>query len=184
MLAHDRRRILPFAVTAHPTAEWTAQQLREAFPWDTAPRYFLRDRDRICWKDFADQIKAMGINQVLSAPRSPWQRAYVERVIGSIPASAWTTSSCSANGACTVAFKVSCTTIIGAGRTWDWRRTLQFLARSNRRTWGGLLRCRKSADSIIVTSAASPHNGIFGAMPSALLCTLARPHGRLSGPRS
>jgi|GEM_PF-6069958 len=81
-------------------------------------------------------------------------------------ASAWTTSSCSAKGACTVTCKVSWTTIIGAGRTWDWRRTLQFLARSNRLTWGGLLRCRKSADSIIVTSAA-PHKGIFGAMLSA-----------------
>jgi transposase InsO family protein len=84
VLAHDRRRILHFAVTAYPTAEWTAQQLRESFPWDTAPRYLLRDRDRIFGKDFVDQIKAMGIKQVLSAPRSPWQRAYVERVIGTI----------------------------------------------------------------------------------------------------
>ena len=84
VLAHDRRRILHFAVIAHPTAEWTAQQLREAFPWDTAPRYLLRDRDRIFGKDVVDQIKAMGINQVLSAPRSPWQRAYVERAIGTI----------------------------------------------------------------------------------------------------
>jgi transposase InsO family protein len=84
VLAHDRRRILHFAVTAHPTAEWTAQQLREAFPWDTAPRYLLRDRDRIFGKDVVDQIKSMGIKQVLSAPGSPWQRAYVERVIGTI----------------------------------------------------------------------------------------------------
>jgi transposase InsO family protein len=84
VLAHDRRRILHFAVTAHPTAEWTAQQLREAFPWDTAPRYLLRDRDRIFGKDVVDQIKSMGIKQVLSTPRSPWQRAYVERVIGTI----------------------------------------------------------------------------------------------------
>jgi len=82
--AHDRRRIVHFAVTEHPTAEWTAQQLREAFPWDAAPRYLLRDRDRIFGKDFVDQVKAMGIEQVLSAPRSPWQRAYVERVIGTI----------------------------------------------------------------------------------------------------
>jgi transposase InsO family protein len=83
VLAHDRRRILlHFAVTAHPTAEWTAQQLREAFPWDSAPRYLLRDRDRIFGRDFVEQVKAMGIKQVLSAPRSPWQRAYIERVIG------------------------------------------------------------------------------------------------------
>ena len=84
VLAHERRRIVHFAVTAHPTAEWTVQQLREAFPWDAAPRYLLRDRDRIFGWDFVDQVKAMGIQQVLSAPRSPWQRAYVERVIGTI----------------------------------------------------------------------------------------------------
>jgi putative transposase len=84
VLAHDRRRILHFAVTAHPTAEWSIQQLREAFPWDSAPQYLLRDRDRIFGKEFVDQVKAMGIKQVLSAPRSPWQRAYVERVIGTI----------------------------------------------------------------------------------------------------
>ena len=84
VLAHDRRRIVHFAVTAHPTAEWTAQQMREAFPWESAPRYLLRDRDRIFGKNFVDQVKAMGIKQVLSAPRSPWQRAYIERVIGTI----------------------------------------------------------------------------------------------------
>ena len=84
VLAHARRRIVHFAVTAHPTAEWTAQQMRKAFPWDSAPRYLLRDRDRIFGQDFVKQVKAMGIKQVLSAPRSPWQRAYVERVIGTI----------------------------------------------------------------------------------------------------
>jgi putative transposase len=84
VLAHDRRRILHFNVTAHPTAEWTAQQLVQAFPWDSAPRYLLRDRDGIFGGDFVQQVKVMGIKEVLSAPRSPWQRAYVERVIGTI----------------------------------------------------------------------------------------------------
>ena len=84
VLAHDRRRIVHFNVTAHPTAEWTGQQLREAFPFDQAPRYLLRDRDGIFGCDFIRQVKAMGIKEVLSAPRSPWQRAYVERVIGTI----------------------------------------------------------------------------------------------------
>ena len=84
VLAHERRRIVHFAVTAHPTAEWMAQQMREAFPWDSAPRYLLRDRDGIFGQDFVKQVKAMGIKQVLSAPRSPWPRAYVERVIGTI----------------------------------------------------------------------------------------------------
>ena len=84
VLAHDRRRILHFNVTAHPTAEWTGQQLREAFPFDQLPRYLLRDRDAIFGDDFREQVRDMGIHEVLSTPRSPWQRAYVERVIGSI----------------------------------------------------------------------------------------------------
>jgi hypothetical protein len=73
VLSHERR-IVRFAVTAHPTAEWTAQQLHEGFPFDSAPQYLLRDRDRIFGQDFVDQVKAMGIKQGLSAPRSPWQR--------------------------------------------------------------------------------------------------------------
>jgi putative transposase len=84
VLAHERRRILHFAVTAHPTAEWTAHQLREAFPWDTAPRFLLRDRDRIFGHEFVEQLKIMGVEQILSAPGAPWQRAYVERLIGTI----------------------------------------------------------------------------------------------------
>jgi transposase InsO family protein len=84
VLAHDRRRIVHFNVTAHPTAEWTAQQLREAFPFDQIPRYLLRDRDGIFGTEFRRDVEAMGIQEVLSAPRSPWQRAYVERVVGTI----------------------------------------------------------------------------------------------------
>jgi transposase InsO family protein len=84
VLAHDRRRILHVAVTAQPTAEWTPQQLREAFPWGTAPQYVLRDRDRIFGREFKEQLKDMGIREVLGAPRVPQQRAYIERVIGTI----------------------------------------------------------------------------------------------------
>jgi len=84
VLAHDRRRILHFNVTAHPTAEWTGQQLREAFPFEEVPRYVLRDRDGIFGADFTKEVRNLGIEEVLSAPRSPWQRAYIERVIGSI----------------------------------------------------------------------------------------------------
>ena len=73
VLAHERRRILHFNVTAPPTAEWTTQQLRNAFPWDSAPRYLLRDRDRIFGDNFTRQVQDMGIVQVLCAPRSPWQ---------------------------------------------------------------------------------------------------------------
>ena len=84
VLAHDRRRIVHFNVTAHPTAEWTGQQLREAFPFDQVPRYLLRDRDGIFGREFRTDVAAMGIKEVLSTPRSPWERAFVERVIGTI----------------------------------------------------------------------------------------------------
>src|SRR5262245_46239944 len=67
VLTHDRRRVVHFNVTAHPTAEWTAQQMREAFPFDTAPRYLLRDRDRIYGQEFRNQVAVMNIKEVLSA---------------------------------------------------------------------------------------------------------------------
>jgi transposase InsO family protein len=84
ILSHDRRRPIPFAVTANPTAEWTARQLLEAFPWDSAPRYLLRDRDGIYGEKFREAATSLGIREVLTAPRSPWQNPYVERLIGSI----------------------------------------------------------------------------------------------------
>jgi transposase InsO family protein len=84
ILDHDRRRPIHFAVTANPTAEWTARQLLEAFPWDNAPRYLLRDRDGTYGEKFCETAKGMGIHEVLTAPRSPWQNAYAERLIGSI----------------------------------------------------------------------------------------------------
>ena len=84
VLAHDRRRVLHFNVTNHPTAAWTAQQILEAFPFETVPKYLLRDRDAIYGQVLQQQIEAMGTTEVLGAPRSPWQRAYVERIIGSI----------------------------------------------------------------------------------------------------
>jgi len=85
VLAHDRRRIVHFAVTAHPTAEWTAQQMREAFPWGSAPGYLLRDRDRIFGEHFVAQLKGDGHQTgAFGTARSPWQRTYVERVIGTI----------------------------------------------------------------------------------------------------
>ena len=84
VLRHDRRQVVHFNVTAHPTAAWTAQQIIEAFPFDTAPKYLLRDRDGVYGNVFRDQMTAMSIEEVLSAPRSPWQNAYSERLIGSI----------------------------------------------------------------------------------------------------
>src|SRR5712675_63568 len=84
ILSHDRRRLIHFAVTANPTAEWTARQLVKAFPWDSAPRYLLRDRDGIYGEKFREAATSLGIREVLTAPRSPWQNPYVERLIGAI----------------------------------------------------------------------------------------------------
>ena len=80
----NRRRIVHFNVTANPTSEWTARQIAEAFPWDSAPRYLVRDRDKIYGSEFRERIQGMAIHEVLTAPRSPWQNAHVERLIGSI----------------------------------------------------------------------------------------------------
>lgn len=82
LVAHERRRVVHVAVTDHPTAAWTAQQLREAFPWEEAPRYLLRDRDHAI-AGWAETAKTMGIEELLTAPRAPWQNAYAERFIGS-----------------------------------------------------------------------------------------------------
>jgi len=84
VLAHNRRRVVHVNVTDAPTARWTAQQLVEAFPWDTAPRYLLRDRDAIYGAVFSSRAQAMGIHEVKTAPRSPWQNPYVERLIGTL----------------------------------------------------------------------------------------------------
>ena len=84
VLRHERREVVHFAVTTNPSATWTARQLTEAFPWDEAPRYLLRDRDGIYGEEFTRQVKAMGIEEVLTAPRSPWQNPYAERFVGSV----------------------------------------------------------------------------------------------------
>jgi transposase InsO family protein len=84
ILAHERRRIIHFNVTESPSAKWTAQQVVEAFPWDTAPRYLLRDRDGIYGHEFTSRVDHMGIKEVKAAPRSPWQSPYAERLIGTL----------------------------------------------------------------------------------------------------
>jgi putative transposase len=84
VLGHERRKVIHFDVTPNPTQAWLARQITEAFPWDTAPRFLLRDRDASYGQTFRDRVQAMAIEQVVTAPRSPWQNAYVERIIGSI----------------------------------------------------------------------------------------------------
>jgi putative transposase len=84
VLAHHRRRVIHFNVTEHPTAHWTAQQIVDAFPEDTAPTYLLRDRDQVYGDVFRQRVKGMGIREVLTAPSCPWQNPFAERLIASI----------------------------------------------------------------------------------------------------
>jgi transposase InsO family protein len=84
VLCHKRRRIVHVNVTTNPTERWTAQQVAEAFPYETAPRYLIRDRGATYGEWFRHRVRNMGINEVVIAPRSPWQNPFVERVIGSI----------------------------------------------------------------------------------------------------
>ena len=135
VLAHDCRRILHFNVTAHPTAEWTGQQLRKAFPFEQVPRYLLRDRDAIFGEKFQRQVTDMGIHEVLSTPRSPWQRAYVERVIGSI--------------------RRECLDHVIVFH-FPWERTRRYRDPFSHRKWGESWRCPNSAGCITVTNDGLP----------------------------
>jgi len=84
VLSLDRRRIVHFNVTASPSAEWTSLQLIQAFPFESAPKYLIRDRDGIYGQSVVDALGCMGIEQIVASPRSPWQNGYCERVIGTI----------------------------------------------------------------------------------------------------
>jgi putative transposase len=84
VIEHERRRVLHFGVTEHPTAEWTAQQTAEAFSERDAKRYLIRDRDAIYGDAFRRRIHSLAIKEVVTAARSPWQNAFAERLIGSI----------------------------------------------------------------------------------------------------
>jgi hypothetical protein len=84
VLGHERRRLLWFAVTRNPTAEWLARQITEAFPWDCVPKYLVRDNDRAFGVAFKARVRAMGIRDRPTSFRSPWQNGYAERLIGSI----------------------------------------------------------------------------------------------------
>jgi len=84
ILGHGRRRLIRYAVTAHPTAEWIVRQIVEAFPWDEAPEYLVRNRDAVYGEVVKRRLSGLGIRDRPTAPHSPWQNAYVERLIGSI----------------------------------------------------------------------------------------------------
>ena len=109
IMGHGRRQILWFGVTAHPTAEWIANQLTEAFGWEQIPRYLIRDRDRAYGEIFVRRVRSIGIRDRPTSFRSPWQNGYAERLIGSIRTliMSW----CSANAICaTFCFRTKITT--------------------------------------------------------------------------
>ena len=105
VLSLDRRRVVHFAVTPNPTHDWLSRQMTDAFPWDTAPRYLLRDRDKSYGPAFRHRVRAMGITEVITAPRSPWQNPYAERFIGSIRRECLDTSSCSMSAICAAFYR-------------------------------------------------------------------------------
>src|SRR2546430_912834 len=80
VMGHGRRQILWFGVTSHPTAEWMANQLTEACGWEQAPRYLIRDRDRVFGELFVRRLRSMGIRDRPTSPRSPWQNGFAERL--------------------------------------------------------------------------------------------------------
>jgi transposase InsO family protein len=84
VIEHARRRVVHFNVTAHPTAKWIAQQLTEAFPFESAPKYLIRDCDAKYGFAVKRRITALGIKDIVTTPASPWENAYAERVIGSM----------------------------------------------------------------------------------------------------
>jgi transposase InsO family protein len=84
ILRHERRRLISLSVTDHPTAEWIARRITEAFPWNSAPTYLIRDRDAAYGNAVSKRLAAMGIRDHPIAPRSPWQNGHAERLIGSI----------------------------------------------------------------------------------------------------
>ncbi len=84
VLQHDRRKVAHFNVTEHPSAQWTVQQIVEAFPYDTAPRFLIRDRDGIYGHVSQERVMNMGLEEVITVSRSPWQNPEAERIIGSV----------------------------------------------------------------------------------------------------
>ncbi|MEA2909879.1 MAG: putative transposase [Bradyrhizobium sp.] len=154
VLGHDRRRIIHFDVTQNPTQVWLAHQMTEAFPWDTAPRYVLRDRDASYGQVFRNRLQAMGIKEIVSAARSPWQNAYVERIIGSVRRECSVTSSSSVNVTCAVCCRPTFTITTKRERISRSTRIVRRAARYTHSVPARSSRSRRSAVCIIATSVA------------------------------
>jgi transposase InsO family protein len=160
ILGHDRRKIISTAVTEHPTAAWLSRKVTEAFPWDTATRYLLRDRDASYGSDFCSRVAAMGITQVVTAPRSPWQNPYVERVIGSLRRECLDLIVTSTSAICAAPCLRTSTTTIERAPIFRSIRIAPFLARSSH-PGSEESPYRKSVACIIATNAWPPDSSSF-----------------------
>jgi transposase InsO family protein len=156
ILEHDRRRLVHVAVTEHPTAAWTAQQLRNAFSDNETPRALLHDRDSV-FADVATTIAGMNTQAVRTAPRSPWQNAYVERVIGSVRRECLDHVIVLTRRDCAACFDTTSRTICVHEHIWRSARTRRARARSHHRPPVASLPFQKSAVCITV-STASPRS--------------------------
>ena len=117
ILRLERRRLVWTNVTANPTAEWIARQITEAFPWDVAPRYLIRDRDTSYGGAVTRRLRAMGIRDRPIPPRSPWQNGHVERLIGSIRRECLDHVGCWGNGTSAICWRITRPTTMGCART-------------------------------------------------------------------
>src|SRR5882757_895852 len=144
ILRHERRRLISLSVTAHPTAEWIAQQVTEAFPWDEAPDYLIRDRDASCGQVVAKRLAAMGIRDHPTAPRSPWQNGHAERLIGSICRDASITLSSSATSTCATSLLSPPAITTNSEHICPWTKTRQVIDRFS----GSTLVCGVLQDSV------------------------------------
>jgi Integrase core domain len=167
-LSHPRRRIVHVNITDHPTATWSAQQVVDAFPEDTAPRWLHRDRDRIYGDVFQCRIAGMGIAEVVSAPASPWQNPYVERLIGSIRRECLDHVIVLNEAHLAACSRSTAGTITGVGRTLASRKTRQIRDRSLQHAPGRSWRSQRAVGSITDTSdrQRKPSAGLFCAWAS------------------
>jgi transposase InsO family protein len=156
VLAHHRRRIVHLNITEHPTAAWSAQQVVDAFPEDTARRWMHRDRDRIYGDVFQRRLASMGIAEVVSAPASPWQNPYAERLIRSVRRECLNHVIVLASGTCDVSCPRISSTTMGRERISLSRRTHPGHDASTRRRKVAWWRSRKWVDFTIATNAAQP----------------------------
>ena len=133
VLGHARRQLLWFEVTRHPTAEWLARQITEAFPWASAPSYLVRDNDRAYGHVFTSRVGAMGIRDRPISPGSPWQNGYAERLIGTLRRECLDQVASSARRTCGEFFPPMRRITIKRARTWHYRKMRLFTEQPNDR---------------------------------------------------